>query len=1008
MARVTVSFASGVREDVDPKVMPEGALKRAENLRMRRDGRLGVRYGYTALALTRAHPGSPSSGLVASDIIGFNDRLLALATNPGFDDTPPRDIYEYVNQAQFAWRPTDNDNEMRLGLVTSLRNMGSIQQQRAGLTNRDISAGGGLVLLVFFNSNTNICTVHVFDPDTDTTILYENLADTRRPRTVCVGSVFFVMAESTSTTGLVKLWRFDPSTDSSMTALTDAFASGDAINYSDMSLSESGSNFVCVINRSTPSTSIRSFNSSGTATQTIVGPAVAATFVSALRQSARIHLLVAESSDRHLDLYTYETAGGTLENTTLDLASGIVVENQYQPALCMTYALSDLMVAAKDDASEDAYFIRIDPSTHTVVATVTWHGFQFASKPCVAPTTEIFAGNYDTTTDLFGQTTFIGSVGVTRTVPDEIVHATLDVDISKQSGSNLSHIAKDASTGKFYVTRLVRDSEDTVRIGAAEFVFGAEERRQVAAIDNQLYIAGGVPQSFAGRAIVEAGFINRPVILSATPSNGSGSLTPSETYSLVAVYEWYDEQGRLHQSEPSEVVDVTMGASEDTITLSVSGPFTSRVNATTEEFDGVVFVVIYRTTPNTGSQLLRSTTSQLLAGRDFGSAASVTVGSSDASIEDNAVIYTQGASGARSGPNPFVSPLPCRYIWASADKLITGGLPQEAQIQESRAAFPNEPITWARNLGGISSAPERVLGVAVLDGRRLAFTANAIFEFVGEGLDINGVGDLGFPRRLPSPGGLYGGDLGWRSLVATHVGVFFQLAADSIFLLPRGGEAPVFVGKPVRDTLASFPNITSATYLKTEQLVCFTCTDAGITDSVILVYDLEHGQWFVDTETTGLLSSCEYQGRLVILKSSGAIEQQNATHPASAFISTLVETGTIYPFGQGGQGQVDEIQFFGEFRGNCVVTMYLSYNDGKTYPVSKAFNLSTSGTPAYTAGDTVTLKWAPNQMRGDRVRLKVECTALAGAATEGIVYNYATLDFTPSGRSALRDTAQKG
>ena len=495
--------------------------------------------------------------------------------------------------------------------------------------------------------------------------------------------------------------------------------------------------------------------------------------------------------------------------------------------------------------------------------------------------------------------------------------------------------------------------------------------------------------------------------MSATPSNGSGFISSGQLYAIAATFEWYDEQGRLHQSEPSDVTEVTMGASDDTITVVVNGPLSLRCNSTNQAYGGAAKIVIWRSLAAPDKQLLRDT-SAIVSPGDFGASASIELTQSDVTLADEAVIYTQGASGARSGPNPFVSPLPCRYIWPSSDRLLTGGLPEDTQIQESRTAFPNEPITWAANQGGLAAAPERVLGVVRLDERRLAFTANGIVEFTGEGLDPNGVGDLGFPRRLPSPGGLYGGVDGWRSLVETHVGIYFQLAADSIFLLPRGGGAPVFVGKPVRDTLASFPTITSATYLKTEQLVCFTCNNLAGNDSVILVHDLDHGQWFVDTDTTALTSSCEYGGRLVILRSSGAIEWQNATHPDSAFISTAVESGTVYPFGQGGQGQIDEIQLYGEFRGNCTVTCSLSFDDGKNYTALTAKNLSTAGSPAYVVGDTVSLKWAPNRMRGDRVRLKFECTALSGAATEGLVYNYATIDFTAAGRSALRDANQKG
>lgn len=999
MARIVIPFASGAREDVDPKVMPEGGLKRAENLRMRRDGRLGVRYGYTALALTRQNQTPPATSMVATDVVGFNGRLLALASNPGLDSTPMRDVYEYVNQTGFAWRPTDDENDVRLNLITGLRDVGRPPSQNSSISIADVSAGGGLCCLVW--SAASETRVHIFNPTTDATIVTDVIAS-GFARTVCVGSVFFILLVVSAT---VALYRYDPATDTGLVQLTDAFATGDAIVRMDATVSEDGNGFIVGLARNTPTITLRLFNSSGTATQSITGPAVAVSRITVFRQSARVHVVVVESSDSHVDLYTYETAGGTLENTTTDLATGATTGRQ--PGICLTGILDDLLVVFEDGSVRTVYQVEIDPSTHTVVRTRTWDNTSLNSKPAQIPTAEILGCCVadSSSTDTNG----LAVVGIAYANAPEMLAAATDKGLAGQAASTaMPHIAKDRSTSKYYWVRFSQDGDGRANPLVTEFLAGDTSRRQTAIIDNQLYIAGGAVQSFAGRQVVEAGFLNRPVILSATPSNGAGAITSGQLYAIAATFEWYDEQGRFHTSEPSDVTEVTMGGSDDTITVSVTTPLSLRCNSTNQVYGGATKVVIWRSLAAPDKQLLRDNASVVSPG-NFGQEVSVVLTQSDANLSDEAVIYTQGASGARSGPNAFVSPLPCRYIWPSSDKLLTGGLPQDTQIQESRAAFPNEPITWAANQGGLSAAPERVLGVVRLDERRIALTANGLVEFTGEGLDLNGVGDLGSPRRLPSPGGLYGGFDGWRSLVETHVGIYFQLAADSIFLLPRGGGAPVFVGKPVRDTLASFPTITSATYLKTEQLVCFTCNNLAGNDSVILVHDLDHGQWFVDTDTTALTSSCEYGGRLVILRSSGAIEWQNATHPAAAFISTLVESGTLYPFGQGGQGQIDEIQFYGEFRGNCVLTMSLTFDDGKTYPVSKVFNLATSGQSRnYAVGDTVSLKWGPNTMRGDRVRVKFECAALSGAATEGIVYNYATIDFTAAGRSALRDTNQKG
>ena len=439
MARIVIPFASGAREDVDPKVMPEGGLKRAENLRMRRDGRLGVRYGYTALALTRQNQTPPTTSMVATDIVGFNGRLLALATNPGLDSSPMRDVYEYVNQTGFAWRPTDDENDVRLNLITGLRNVGQPPSQNASIATADVSAGGGLCCLVWQPSTgTN---VHIFSPSTDTTILTDTIASFTSARTVCVSGVFFILGIVSAT---IALYRFNPATDTGLVQLTDAFATGDTILRFDATVSEAGTEFIVGLARNTPTVTLRLFNSSGTATQTITGPTVAISQLAVFRQSARVHLVAVESSDQHVDLYTYETAGGTLENTTTDLASSSTTTRQ--PGICITGALSDLLIVFDAGADKTLRQIQVDPSTHTIGNSRTWKNVRLNSKPAQIPTSEIFAGIVDDTSS--NTTAVLGISGITNSFATEMVAAAVSKGLSSQASSNLlPHIAKDTSTG---------------------------------------------------------------------------------------------------------------------------------------------------------------------------------------------------------------------------------------------------------------------------------------------------------------------------------------------------------------------------------------------------------------------------------------------------------------------------------------------------------------------------------------------------------------------------------
>src|SRR6185369_15442674 len=96
----------------------------------------------------------------------------------------------------------------------------------------------------------------------------------------------------------------------------------------------------------------------------------------------------------------------------------------------------------------------------------------------------------------------------------------------------------------------------------------ADVRRQGVVLNGELYLSGGVLTKWSGVIPSEPSFL-APVIVSATPSNSTGSLTASSSYSYRAFLEWTDAQGRVHQGEVSIETDATTGVGEDTMTLVV-------------------------------------------------------------------------------------------------------------------------------------------------------------------------------------------------------------------------------------------------------------------------------------------------------------------------------------------------------------------------------------------------------------------------------------------------------
>lgn len=1004
------AFGPGFHQETDPRMLEPGLPRVVENLRKLRNGRMGVRHDYSALAMT--HAGS-SSTLEILDLCNYNGRLLGLGTLNSFDVDSPRDVYEYVNHAQYGWRGSDsNSGERRLAPATDLRNIGRLPSQGQSISKMDVAAADGLVCLVFESTTDTESTVHIFRADTDASLLAEQV-DLRDPRVVAVNGVFFIAGMNVAGTG-VDLYSYDPANDKTLQSETALFAASGAITCWDMrcniTLSGAATNgfdtttgFVAGIGRSGAVTIVR-VGADGAIDQTITGPSVTLSYMALIDSGLRVHLAAVES-DGEVDVYTYLVSSGALENSTTGLSSGATTERQ--PGIMVTRTLNQIYVLFEDSAGPHVRAVALAETTHTQpgARSHNWLRGRLNSKPVNTLDAEAFAGCG--TGDGFGSPAdhFLG-IG-----EEEIQAAVVDVDLAVESSSDvIPQLARDSSTGKYYWVRGVIDGDGRSNPVVSELRFNSSDRRQTAEIGDLLYIAGAAPQVFDGRQLVEAVYQERPLVTAAVGSNGSGSLTNEGVYQLVAVWESYDAKGKRVQSAPSEVFEVTLGASDDTLTVTVTTPHSMRRNRTNQEYGPAVKVVIYSTVDTSGGNLTLHRSTAEVIDTNFADRETVTLTRSDSSLESQEVLYTQGARGALSGPLPFDAPQPCRTLAASADKLLSGGLPEGSRVEESRPQFINEQINWSSEIGFARDTRGDVLAVARLDERRIIFTATEIFEMDGPGLDDTGEGDLGAPRRLPSDVGIYAASsrrgLEWTSLVECSKGILFQGQSDMIYLLPRGGSSPQAIGYAVQDLLASYPNITAAVYLPLDQTARFTCNNAALDDAIVLVYDIEENEWYTEGPFDDAIeSAARFEGRMCLLR-GGDVYQQATAHPPSAFIDNAWRGATIHPFGHGKWGRIFGIHFFGEFRGNCQIVCIVKFDGGAGVTGGTTETFSAVSVSGLTAGDMYSHKWTPSRTKCESVAVEFEVTDLSGAATEGLVYNFWALDLDGTAKSARKALTQ--
>lgn len=411
----------------------------------------------------------------------------------------------------------------------------------------------------------------------------------------------------------------------------------------------------------------------------------------------------------------------------------------------------------------------------------------------------------------------------------------------------------------------------------------------------------------------EIGFIAPPVITSAT-ADPFGSGIAAGTYSYRAVYEWSDIYGRRHRSAPSAPVSITLTASDD-VTLEVTAiNVTQRNSLNVRTFPRLV---LYRTV--SGGTTYQRTVEGLAVASATGYI-SLTDNSSDASIADEEILYTDGGVLENN-----LAPS-CRYLARSEDRLWFGGLFTPNVIQCSKVIIPEEPIQCTDHPSHQVVLPGECTGLAYMDGQIAAFTRDSILLInSSSGPNDQGVGEFAPPRLHTSGLGCVDG----RSVLETPEGIFF-LSQRGIELLPRGFGTVQFVGEAIKDlqqtSLLDQCGFSAYQADKNGSYARFGLMTGSSEFSVpsvryIATFDLNTAQWFVDdygSETMGAMGAWPLGFALVrtdlnsntsptpIWYEDGSLVSQPETAGAS-YIDSSIVLNRLWPFGHAGWGKVRRV-----------------------------------------------------------------------------------------------------
>jgi hypothetical protein len=409
---------------------------------------------------------------------------------------------------------------------------------------------------------------------------------------------------------------------------------------------------------------------------------------------------------------------------------------------------------------------------------------------------------------------------------------------------------------------------------------------------------------------------------------------------------------------------------------------------------GLILGIPANTTSSGTSTFVRGTVFHLAASAvvpvtdAFGQSVTLVDNTSDEDLLEAETLYTNAEQGALSGILQREAPPPFRFCAAVGARAFLGGLPDPSEVAISFELSPGETLAFSSEPGFRAFVDGDVTAVGSLDGQPVAFTADAIYRFPFSFPDDQGKdGELGPPVRIPSEGGC-GNEF---SLLETSIGLFYQARDTKLMILPRGGTAPVWIGQLVQDSLADFPNIVGTAYVDEDHCALFCCQNAAGTASIILVYDLKIGQWYRDEFASAqvIKASVDYLGRLAYIDTA-TVRLQSSSLTPSTFIPYNAMSGSLAPFySHGGHGSFIQTTINGEFRGNATLQCRISYDDGVTFTTLAT---KTFATPTFAVGQSFTVQWYPRVRKGSTFVLDFPVTALAGAATAGLILNSYTIE----------------
>lgn len=467
-----------------------------------------------------------------------------------------------------------------------------------------------------------------------------------------------------------------------------------------------------------------------------------------------------------------------------------------------------------------------------------------------------------------------------------------------------------------------------------------------------------------GQSCVEQGFARDPGIFASTVTAGAGQIEGADSpstnqYGYVAVYEWLDEHGNLHQSNVSNVrtETVTLANTNASITLSLRCLNYTRRSDRNDGSLRPVNIAVFRTLKNAPETFYRLTPrSESVAAQVVSDPTAYSVTYVD-TLKDSDVLNLGYGTLYTSGDvveNDFPPAAVAQTLHANRLWLISGE--DDHTVWFSKVFVRFEAPGWSRFFTiRVDDSADGCTALASLDDKLIIFTRSRIYYVTGDGPNDTGrVGQFQGPLLVSTGGGC----LDSRSVVTFENGVLFQGPGGIYLLTPQ--LTVEWVGAPVRGQLKTHPRITSAVDDADRGRVIFAAEDDE-GNGIFLVYDYLRACWYTwsITESARQLGQTFWDGFHTYSDVLGVCRESYGSHPGldpgatgPLWPVTTIETPWMRPGPIAGYERTRHVLFTTEKKSYHEFTVeVLRGFDDVSVSQSKTFNVTATAVPTISDGD---------------------------------------------------------